>query len=188
MQERGRWQRLFADLEAEAAAIERAELRGEVADRTRREAARLRLVDRLRGAEGHRIRVRLPTLGFVEGRVVDVGSDWLLLGDLGGGDLLIPTGAVLAVVGLGRRSAEPGSEGHVGARLTLGHALRALAVSRSTVAITLADGSTVEGTIDRAGADFVEVATHPADEPRRATGVRRVTVVPFSAILAVRSR
>jgi hypothetical protein len=42
------------------------------------------------------------------------------------------------------------------------------------------------GTIDRVGADFIEVATHPAGEARRRADVRDVELVTLAAIAAVR--
>ena len=52
--------------------------------------------------------------------------------------------------------------------------------------IDLNDGTTLDATIDRVGADFVEVAEHAAGEPRRRTEVRDVELVPLAAIVAVR--
>ncbi len=43
------------------------------------------------------------------------------------------------------------------------------------------------GTIDRVGADFLELAVHAAWEPRRAGSVRSVALVPLSAIVLVRA-
>jgi len=45
----------------------------------------------------------------------------------------------------------------------------------------------VIGTIDRVGADFIEVAVHAAWEPRRAAAVRSVALVPLDAIVLVRA-
>jgi hypothetical protein len=80
-----RWDDLFADLARSAGEADHAELAAEVADRTRRGVAELRMVDRLRGIpSGAAIRVRTAG-GPVEGTMLDVGADWLLLGKATGG-------------------------------------------------------------------------------------------------------
>jgi len=57
---------------------------------------------------------------------------------------------------------------------------------RSTVQVRLTDGRTVAGTLDRVGADFVELGEHPAGELRRAAEVRDLLVLPIQAIVLVR--
>jgi hypothetical protein len=52
--------------------------------------------------------------------------------------------------------------------------------------VHLIDGTTADGTIDRIGADFVEIAAHAAGELRRRSEVRDVLVVPLGAVAAVR--
>lgn len=180
-----RWERLFEDLAAQFDAAEAEELEWEVRDRSRREAARLRLVDRLRPALGAALAVHLPGAGTLRGTLASVGTDWLLLREDTGLDALVPVGSVLSLGGLGAVSAEPGTESRV--RLTLGYVLRGLARDRSPVGLTLTDGSTLHGTLDRVGADFAEVAEHPPGEPRRPADVRGVRTVPFGAIAVVRS-
>jgi hypothetical protein len=64
--------------------------------------------------------------------------------------------------------------------------LRGVARDRSPVRLHLRDGGTVEATIDRVGADFVEAATHAPGEPRRRPDVREVELVPLAAVVAVR--
>jgi hypothetical protein len=49
------------------------------------------------------------------------------------------------------------------------------------------DGTTVDGTFDRVGADFVELAEHARGEPRRAAAVSRVRTVPLAAVAVVRT-
>jgi hypothetical protein len=183
-----RWEELFADLEAQAVADERAELDTEVAERTRREAARLRVVDRLRGAEvaGHEVVVSVrgdAGAGSAErGRVGGVGSDWVLV-VRDGVEVLVVLAAVESVLGLGPESAEPGSEGRVVARLGLGHALRAVARDRAEVRLATVTGTVLVGTIDRVGSDHLELADHPVGEPRL-RGPRRL--VPFAALATAR--
>jgi hypothetical protein len=50
------------------------------------------------------------------------------------------------------------------------------------------DGTTATGTIDRVGADFVELSEHRVGEFRRARDVLAVRTVPFEAIGLVRRR
>ena len=180
-----RWERLFGDLAAQLDAVDAAELELEVRDRSRREAARLRMVDRLRPALGTELVVRVLGAGTLHGTLASVGTDWLLLGEGAARDVLVPLDAVLSVGGLGAISAEPGTESAV--RLTLGYVLRGVARDRSPVAVTLADGTTLHGTLDRVGADFVELAEHPVGEPRRAAAVRSTRTVPYTALAVVRS-
>lgn len=180
-----RWESLFADLDAQMDQLEAAELATEVADRTRRELARVRLVDRLRPAYGHPVEVRTVG-GVLAGRISGIGQDWLLLAGERGGELLVPLGSVDALSGVGALSAAPGSEGRVAAKLTLGYALRGVARDRAPVAVTLRDGSTVTGTIDRVGADFLELAEHDLAEARRRRDLLGVRTVPFTGIAVVR--
>ena len=182
-----RWEKLFADLDAQLEAAEAAELAGEVSDRTRREQGLLRLVDRLRPAVGTSVVVTSAGAGAVTGRLLDVGVDWLLLEETGRRELLVATAAVLGIAGVGARSDVPGSDGVVGARLDLRWALRALARSRTGVQVVLVDGTVLAGTLDRVGADHVDLAEHAAGEPRRAPAVRQVRVLPLSALSALRS-
>ncbi len=181
-----RWAALFADLDAQYDGVAAAELGGEVRDRARGESARLALVDRLRAAEGAALTVEVRGVAAaLRGTVQDVGPDWLLLDD--GRDVLIPLDAVLSVSGLGPWAVDGTTVGAVASRLGLRHALRELSRRRVAVTLTLVDGRTAHGTLDRVGADFVELAEHPAGEPRRARAVRAVRAVPFGALGYVRS-
>lgn len=180
-----RWENLFADLDAQMAEAEAAEMASEVADRTRREVAAFRLSDRLRPAFGHFVGV--STLGgVVSGRIRGVGSDWMLVGEEYGLESLVPLESITGVTGLGALTSAPGSEGRVASKLTLGYAFRGIARDRAGVAITFRDTSVVTGTIDRVGADFFEMAEHAAGEARRRSEIRSIRTVPFSGIAYVR--
>lgn len=182
-----RWERLFADLEAEFLAAETAELAAEVADRSRREMARVRLADRLRSAVGRPLVVASAGGTALAGRLEAVGPDWLLLTEGAGREALVAAAGILSITGLGSRSAEPGTEGEVASRLDLRFALRGLARSRVGVIVTLAEGTVVNGTLDRVGADYVELAEHLAGELRRARDVRGVRTIPLTALAVLRS-
>jgi hypothetical protein len=180
-----RWERLFADLAAEIESSQLAELEAEVADRTRRELARLRLVDRLRPSIGNQISVTcLGALDFV-GRLADVGADWILV-DAENREVLIPLAGVTSVTVSGRRASEPGSEGVVAGRLTLAYALRGLARDRSQVQCFLPGGTAVLGRLDRVGADFVEIKYAQEEERGRSAVAERWRVTPIAALIAVR--
>ncbi|MCU1599566.1 MAG: hypothetical protein JWO22_275 [Frankiales bacterium] len=182
-----RWDELFADLDAQLSAAEAAELAAEVADRTRLEVGRLRLVDRLRPSLGAQVSLHVRGLGAARGRLLDAGSDWLLLQEEGAGELLVAASALLSLAGVGKPAEVPGSEGEVERRLDLRWALKALVRSRSGIQLVLADGSTLTGTLDSVGADHVDVAEHPPGEARRAAAVRQVRLVPLTAVGAIRS-
>ena len=176
-----RWEGLFEDLSGQWEAEERRELDLEVADRTRRERATLGLRERLAAAGRTTVRVTLTTAGVVDGRVVDVGEDWLLL-EGARGVVLLPVLAVAGVVGLG-----PGADtAAAGRRFGLGYALRGLSRDRAVVAVHDVSGAVHTGTIDAVGRDAFELTEHAADLPRRTENVTGHRLVPFSALLLVR--
>jgi hypothetical protein len=179
-----RWERLFADLEAQYDAAQQAELAGEVADRSRREIAQVRLADRLSATDGE-VQVGVAGTDPVRGTVVAHGPDWLLVGD-DMNETLVLLDAVSWVRGLSTR-AEP-SRSAVAARLGLGHALRGLARDRAETTVVLRTGEQVIGTIDRVGADFVDLAEHPPGEPPRAGAVRATRTIGFAALAALSRR
>jgi hypothetical protein len=164
---RGRWAALFADLEGELDAADAADLDDEVTDRAGYEVARLTLTDRLTAAEGRAVTVTVTGAGPVRGTLTDSAPGWLVVGDA-----LVPTTAVQAIAGLPAHAAQPGP---VRRRLTLTYALRAIASQRGPVALTTIDGRTSHGTIDRVGADFVDVTTE-----------RGPSTIPYAVIATVR--
>ncbi len=175
-----RWELLFADLEARLEAEEVAGRAAAVVDLTRAERATVRLADRLRArvADGAGAPVTVSVRGGeqVSGDLLDSGPDWLLLGDTRAGRRsLVPLSAVAAVAGLGLRADPPGL---VERRLTLGHALRALARDRQVVRVRTT-GAEVVGRIGAVGADHVDVQTQ--------IGASRTWSVPTAALLVVTS-
>lgn len=179
-----RWQALFGDLEAQAEALDRADLDAEVRDRTRREQARLQATDRLRAALGAQLRLSVLGGGVVSGRLTAAGIDWLLVEEQGR-EVLVPWRAVLSVRGVGRQVA--GAIGRVEAKLDLRHALRGVARDRAPVQLLLVDGSVLLGTVDRVAADHLDLAEHAAHELRRASAVTGSQLVPLDAVALVRT-
>lgn len=176
-----RWESLFADVEAQVAAAERAEMDAEVAERTRAEWSRIRLADRLRAAVGHDVHLLLGGGHRVAGTCTDAGREWVALREAAT-QVLVPLHAVVAVTGLPGAVAPPA--GAVLRRLGLAHALRAVVRDRRPVRV-LAGASVLTGTVDRVAADHLDLAEHPLDEPRRPRSVRQVSSVPFPALQAV---
>ncbi len=181
-----RWGGLFDDLEAQAEALATAERAAEVEERVRIAVAGQRLRDRLRPAVGSPVRLRCSGGLAVAGVLQRVGPDWLLVDEGQGQECVVPLAAVLTVGGLTRLVADPADEGAVARRLGIAHVLRGLARDRSAVRIWLVDATVLAGTLDRVGADFVELAVHPVGEARRRGDVREVQVLPFAAIAGVR--
>lgn len=182
-----RWQRLFADLQAEFDENEAAAERAQDASRRRVETGAVRLVDRLAGALGRPVALRCSGAGDVTGELVEVGADWLLLTDERRREVLVASATVRAVAGLGRATAPAAQPNPVRGRLDLRWALRGLARDRSVVQVVLDDGSSYVGTLDGVGADHVELAEHAADQPRRAGAVRGVRAIALPAVAVVRT-
>lgn len=178
-----RWDELFDDIEAQAAAAAAADLAGEVADRTRRERALVELADRLVAAQGRTVQVRVAGGNGYEGVLSDVAQQWCVLATPA--PVLVPLAAVTSLTGLGAAASTTGRCG-VQRRIGLTAALRAVARDRSPVRLDLVDGSSLMGTLDAVGADHTDLAEHPADQPRRAAQVRAVRTVPLAALAALR--
>lgn len=183
-----RWDRLFDDLQAQMDAEGQRDLELEVSDRTRRERAQVGLHERLIAHTGLVVELRLAAGVRVSGKVVDAGSDWLLVDDHSGhGDRgsLVPFGAIVTINGLGVRAAA-GSGVATAKRFGLGYALRGLSRDRSVVSLTDIGGSVTTGTIDAVGADALDLSEHSADVARRVANIVARRVVPFTAIVVVR--
>ena len=177
-----RWERLFADLEAQYDAAAQAELAAEVADRSRRELATIRLTDRVRTTVGE-VQVGVTGCEPIHATITACGPDWLLAAE-GVAEVLVPLRAVSWVRGLST-VADPATSS-VAARLDLGYALRGIARDRAEVTVVLCSGERLTGTVDRVGADFVDLAEHPLGEPRRPGAVRSARTISFDALAALR--
>lgn len=180
-----RWDELFADLERQWEGLADGARQAEIADRTRAEFARVGLVERLRGSEGRHVRLSTRGGRDVSGELSRVGADFVLLTE-SGAECLLPLSAVGSVTGLGGASASDETVGPVRARLGLGAVLRRIATDRSAVTVLGVDGRAVSGTVQRVGADFVEMVEHDADETVGRAPARRLLLVPFDAIVLVR--
>lgn len=177
-----RWDRLFDDLEAQVAARARLELDAEIAERTRIERSRITLGERIVGALGAEVVLRLRGGSVVRGRLEDSGDGWALLVEPIGRQLLVPTPAVLGISGLGRPRDDTRAR-----RFGLGSAVRIISRDRRAVVVIDVDGGTVHGTIDAVGADALDIAEHPLDSPRRPEHVHGERVIPFASVAVITS-
>lgn len=179
-----RWDQLFDDLEAQLGAEERRERDSEVADRTRRERASVELAARLAAAVGASLRLRLVSGVQVQGELLDLGEDWLLVHLENGRQAVVPLPSVAGIVGLPARA----SAARTARRFALGYALRALSRDRAAVAVTDSSGQVLTGTIDIVGADSLDLAEHEIGDSRRSENLRGRQTVPFWAVVMVEAR
>lgn len=183
-----RWDALFEDLEAQLASERSLGLESEISERARVEIAGIDVADRLRGAIGQKVDVKLRSGTLLSGALSHVGSEWLVL-DEGRHQWLVPAAAVLTYQGLGRQARAAQSK--AAQRLGLASALRVLARDRAELAVHLL-GSTPEeramrGVIDRVGRDHLDLAVMMPGEVRRPGNVVSVVTVPFQSLAALRS-
>lgn len=164
------------------AARARLELDAEIAERTRLERSRITLGERLVGASGADLTLRLRGGSVVRGRVEDSGEGWLLLTEAGSRQLLVSTPAILGVSGLGRARDDTRAR-----RFGVGSAVRIISRDRRAVVVIDVDGGSVHGTIDAVGADAFDIAEHPLDSPRRPEHVHGERVIPFAAVAVITS-
>lgn len=204
-----RWERLFADLEAQVEAGRALDRQVAAADLTRAEAATIPLTDRLRGLRGQSVRAGLVTGRDVEGEVREIFPEWVLL-VVSGREVILPLRAVESWTGLGADAAPPtvseavtwlrppgegsgpgpagGSEAAgrrpVGAMLGLGQALRRLSRDRAVVVVQTASREH-HGRIDRVGRDHLDLQPDLGQEwgPRRRTTDQRVVIGTASIVL-----
>lgn len=183
-----RWDALFEDLEAQLASERLLGLESEVSERARVEIAGIDVCDRLRGAIGQEIEVKLRSGTHVSGTLSHVGSESFVL-DQGRQQWLVPLSAALAYQGLGRQALAVQST--ASQRLGLASALRMLARDRAEVAVHLLESAQGEeamrGVVDRVGRDHFDLAVMLPGEVRRSGNVVSVATIPFQSLAALRS-
>jgi len=187
------WDHLFDDLEGQLAAEWESERAALDAESERLRIAKLTLHDRLRSLAALDADILLELAGGERWAAAlrVVGADWI--GVRASGDALLRIAPLTAIESLGvDHGALLGSlspdrpDLGLRGRMTLGFVLRDLARRRSAVTIGLRSGDPRHGTIDRAGADHLDIALHDPHEPRRARSVRGFRSIPFAALSWVR--
>jgi hypothetical protein len=187
------WEHLFEDLEGQLAAEWESERAALDAESERLRISKLTLHERLRTIAPDTPRLLLELVGGDrwDTTLRAVGADWI--GVQTDGDVRMRVVPLTAVESFG---ADHGTllAGHapdaapagLRERMTFGFVMRDLARRRTPVTIARHGSDPQHGTIDRAGADHLDLALHDPHEPRRARSVRGFRLVSFTAVTWVR--
>jgi hypothetical protein len=176
--------RVFDELEAEFEAGLRREAEQETVAAVRAELGSTVLWEQLARRLGSEM-VAIAGTRVLRGSAVASYPEFLVLRAHDGAEHLIRYGPAVSVV----LPAEPPplrpTPGPAVRRYQLALALRELARRRDPVRVDLSDGTSVDGTIEAVGSDYLEIAEHDPGEARRRTAVRARRFVGFAAIVAV---
>lgn len=194
-----RWDRFFDDLEDQLASEWEAERAALDTEAERLRLSRVQLIERLTqlavddSGPAAVASFDLADGASVRARVSGVGADWAALtpAEGGGGAVIAPVASIVAI-GMPHadllRTARPApARSPLADRLTFGFVLRDLVRRRAGVAVHLVSGRVLTGTIDRAGADHLDLALHEPGSPRRADAVTGYRLVPFPAVAWIRA-
>jgi hypothetical protein len=193
-----RWDRFFDDLEDQLASEWEAERAALDTEAERLRLSRLEMRQRIAALQApageDAVSWELTDGSTVTAAPVGVGADWVALRETRprAGVTLVP---FTAIVGIRMtqpdllRTARPdaGAGSGLSSRMTFGFVIRDLVRRRAAVALQLASGRGMTGTIDRAGADHLDIALHDPGSPRRTGEVTGYRMVPFAALAWVRA-
>lgn len=183
------WSGFFEGLEAQLAAEWESERAALETETERLRVAKLELRTRLHAAAAERASVVVEVPGQSHsGTLASVGADWIGL-TTDATFTVIPLASVQSVTvehSTMLRSALPVPPATLASRVTLGFVCRDLARRRAVVVVASVTGGLRTGTIDRAGADHLDIALHDQHTPRRAADVDGYRMVPFSAVAWIR--
>jgi len=190
-----RWDQFFDDLEGQLASEWEAERAALDTEAERLRLSRVALRERLTALVDSKRDAPPPSFEVVDGTVLSagvtgVGADWVALEGGRTGALVVPF-ASIAGIGMPHadvlRSARPtAARSALADRMTLGFVVRDLVRRRVAVTVHLTHGRVLSGTIDRAGADHLDIALHEQGTPRRAAAVTGHRIVPFAAVAWIR--
>lgn len=196
-------EKFLRDIEARLASERAWELEQDTRQIARVQYSTIALDDRLLAQKGGPIRVCATDMQVYEGTLDTVGEEWISI-ESRGESILVPLRGMLWWEGgraPGRAEVHPGRY-----RMKMQLALRALAVAREPVRLSLEGGAvSYDGVIERVGADFLELRllnggqypriyergsyTHESREARApGVGVRIIPLARLSAVIARISR
>jgi len=194
-----RFDLLFDDLEGQLESQLAAESAQQRSEEERLRAARTALRERLSALAGGTaggIRLHLIDGSTVEFVRATIGRDWLAAELPAGGDWIVPLAAIASVSLDAAQTqasrermpqAQPPEPGALAAKIGIGVVLRDLARRRVPLDVqTRAESASLHGTIDRIGADHLDLAVHERGVARRQSAVLETRLVPFAALVMVR--
>lgn len=180
-----RWERLFANIEAQEAAESLRAQEDSIAEMTRLLASEETLQERLLTRLDQQLTLILSGRESVLRLSLSaVGKDWIA-GREAGREVLIQLRHIMAFVPETGPSSQRAGDPRV---LTVGFrsALRELARQRQRVEVKMASGeASFGGTIDHVAVDHCVLVQHAADEFRREKAIRAVTWLPITSIAVV---
>lgn len=187
-----RWDRFFEDIEDQLESEWEAERAALDSEAERLRLSKLTLHERLAAlvSVDASAALELADGTVLTSPIAALGADWLLVSPwrTRAGAALVP---LLSIVALRlphaellrtARPADPGARAPVSRRATFGFAVRDLVRRRAGATVHLTDGRMLSGTIDRAGADHLDLALHDTGAPRRRDEVTSYRIVPFTAL------
>ncbi len=188
------WEHLFEDLEDQLASGWEAQRAALDAESERLRIARLELRTRL-GALARSATTVTATLvdaTTIRGRLCGAGADWAALVPAGTSAMTVLPLTAVTLWGLDHGAVlDSSTDGEpltpLQERMTLGFVLRDLVRRRAGVTVRIRGGLVLAGTIDRAGADHLDLALHDAGMPRRTQAVQGFRLIPLEALLSVRT-
>lgn len=189
-----RWERFFEDLEHQLDSEWEAERAALDTEAERLRIARLTLRERMHAlvSDGSEVSAELPPDTVLHGRLTGVGADWISLDTDArrGGAALVPLPSLVSLSApepdVLRSARAAGTMSPLLERMTFGFVLRDLVRRRRDVRVHTVTGRVLDGTIDRAGADHLDLALHDAGAPRRSALVSGHRLIPFPAVAWVR--
>jgi hypothetical protein len=176
--------RVFDDLEAEFEAGLRREAEQETMAAVRAELGSTVLWEQLARRADSEV-VAIAGGRVLRGNVVASYPEFLVLRAAGGAEHLIRYGPTVSFALPADPPALRPAPGAAVRRYQFALALRELARRREPVRVALGDGTSVDGTIEAVGSDYLEVAEHDPGEARRRAAVRARRFVGFAAVAAV---
>ena len=190
-----RFELLFDDLAAQLDARLAADGAHEHAEEERLRAARTTLRERLESlVDDAPIRVRLA-----DGSVIDVvpsavGCDWVAGGLASGAEAIVPLASIASVAldtaqlrTSRERMPRPRPGGALATKLGIGVLLRDLARRRVPLdVVSLSESAPLHGTVDRVGADHLDLAVHERGTARREGSVLEHRLIALAAVVMLR--